>query len=644
MVHVASGPMWGYVFGQLLSILSIGSGGALPLGIPPAPPDPAIQQAAPADCLFYLSKAGVAAPDPHSLNQTEALLAEPEVKQLLTAAEQLITKFVQANAARQGTQIETAAADAITAVKILLARPLAAYVSSVQPAENVIRGGLTTVQPPKIEGGLIISLGDQAQQVHALADKYWPLLLNAQPDKAGPADVAGQKWNRIQPAPDAPVIYWTFRDNYLLAAAGQSEAAALWKRIGGPVPSWLTTLQTKLAVPRPAMITYVNAKRIIHDFAPLAGPQGPALLEALGLTKITSIASVNGLDATGSLARTLVALDGPPVGTLSLLAGKPLAAADLRPIPADATLALAWRLDLAATFKTVVSAVDKIQPGTQQQVEAALDQTVATSGIDARQELIAALGDTWCLYNSPGEGGLVITGLTAVVSVKDHAKLASGLDKLRALAQLAASMQASGDRPAPRIVKAEFAGQAIYTVDPGKREFFLAPSWCLTDKQLILATFPQNIKAYLSRDKSLSYRSLAEEQTVAEALRTDHGPTALSYQNTPDLVRLFYPLVQVWAAVAVQQLRHEHIDIDLALLPSAATILRHLRPALSEVRRTPDGILLEQRQTLGAGGGVIAAPLVIGLTLPAVSSARSAARRAASANNLKQDCPVHVQL
>ena len=62
------------------------SGGqiGLPLGLPPLAEDPVLANIAPEECLVYFSWSGVAEPDPKSKNQTEQLLAEPEVQQFVT--------------------------------------------------------------------------------------------------------------------------------------------------------------------------------------------------------------------------------------------------------------------------------------------------------------------------------------------------------------------------------------------------------------------------------------------------------------------------------------------------------------------------------------------------------------------------------
>ena len=67
-----------FLAGTLL--LSASGGLGLPFGVPPTPEDPKLARVAPEECLFYLSWAGTASPDPKSANQTEQLLAEPEVQ------------------------------------------------------------------------------------------------------------------------------------------------------------------------------------------------------------------------------------------------------------------------------------------------------------------------------------------------------------------------------------------------------------------------------------------------------------------------------------------------------------------------------------------------------------------------------------
>ncbi len=79
--------MFGLTSSLAALLLSATTGGVgLPFGVPPTPEDPVLARALPEQCLFCLSWAGTASPDPNSTNQTEQLLAEPEVQEFLSAA------------------------------------------------------------------------------------------------------------------------------------------------------------------------------------------------------------------------------------------------------------------------------------------------------------------------------------------------------------------------------------------------------------------------------------------------------------------------------------------------------------------------------------------------------------------------------
>ena len=90
--------------GRLLLLLGLSSGIGLPLGMPPLPEDPVWPRSRPEQCLFYAGWAGMAAPDPKSSNQTEQLLAEPEVQRLVAEAERLIKAAINKAASGKGPE------------------------------------------------------------------------------------------------------------------------------------------------------------------------------------------------------------------------------------------------------------------------------------------------------------------------------------------------------------------------------------------------------------------------------------------------------------------------------------------------------------------------------------------------------------
>jgi hypothetical protein len=77
--------MAGLASGVAYVLLSAVVGGVgLPFGVPPEPEDPVMGRIAPEHCVFYATWSGTASPDLKNPNQTEQLLAEPEVQYFLT--------------------------------------------------------------------------------------------------------------------------------------------------------------------------------------------------------------------------------------------------------------------------------------------------------------------------------------------------------------------------------------------------------------------------------------------------------------------------------------------------------------------------------------------------------------------------------
>ncbi|NQU22886.1 MAG: hypothetical protein HQ567_16535, partial [Candidatus Nealsonbacteria bacterium] len=317
---------------------------------------------------------------------------------------------------------------------------------------------------------------------------------------------------------------------------------------------------------------------------------------------------------------TLVGRAGGPRGLLACLAGEPLSAADLKPIPRDATIAMAARADASAIYESILSMVEKVEPGAHEEMLQGIGEAEEFLGFSLRNDVFKAIGDVWCIYNSPGEGGLVFTGLTAVVPVKNHEVLSAVHEKLLALARAEIArieartldmtrMNSYSPRPAPRIEQLEYAGQQIYFLNMRDGEVPFAPAWCLTEKELIVALFPQNVKAYLSRDAEAG--SIAEVPEVAELLAGDNGPLALSYIDTPKLFELIYPFVPMIGQVIASELQREGIDVDVSILPSAKAIGKHLRPSVTVVRRNEAGIEMVSHQTLPGGSLMMGSPMMV---------------------------------
>lgn len=610
-------------FSLIAALLFAGAAHAAPLGLPPLPPNPVLSQVAPDECLFYLALSGSGGADPASPNQTEQLLAEKEIQELVRAAEAAVLNALRS---RSGPDDLPKIEAVWKLATVGLSRPAAAFITKITASQDT---------PPDIEAGLLVNTGDDTAQVQQAIE----LLLTSSGQK--PADareivVEGIKLRQLPLPPGGPPVYWGTEGQYLMVAVGRPPAELMIAGLKGrrSVPDWLSRVRRTLPVERPATVAYVNVRAVEQLIVPLAGRETGRMFEALGVSSIKSASFVSGLEGDGLLSQGWLEVDGAAKGLLSLALGEPLQISDLRTIPRDATFAAAARIDLAAAIEETNPLWDELNPGLRQMARQLIAGDVLGFSIP---KLARSLGSVWTKHSSPSDGGLLITGLTVVVEVRDRAGVQPALDALvgwfrRANPQPAAGSE-PGQRGLPVLDELEFQGQRLYVLglaDPVP----LAPTFCLTDTRLIIGAYPQSVKAYLAR--GADFPSVAEVPQLQAAMASDRGPLAIIYHDTPAVFRTLYPLIEVGTPSLTASLRANGVHISAGVLPAQSTIERHLRPGVTTVSRTGDGFVLRSMQTAPLGTLATAAPLVAAMLVPAANASREAAARSQATNNLKQ--------
>jgi hypothetical protein len=334
------------------------------------------------------------------------------------------------------------------------------------------------------------------------------------------------------------------------------------------------------------------------------------------------------------VSSTLLAIDGQPTGILGSLAGEPLTAADLAAVPADANIATVTRMDLAEVYQRAIDALGQVNPQMRDMLTTHIAQLEQQLGISIRQDLLEGLGDSWVVYNSPQQGGAWLTGFGASVSLRNRDRFLAAHDNI--LLGLRAQLESQGE---PQFVIKDFRylDNDIYYLQSLRESVPVAPAWCVSENRLLVALYPQMIKAMLARQADAN--SLADNPAVAAQLA--NGPVMISYQDTRTILPTLYSVLQAFAPVAVKELNKQGVSVDLSILPAFPAIGKHAGPSISVVRRTQDGIVSEQFATVPGGNLLGVLPVIGGV---GYFSARSEHVVAPAAAAQPQGAPAVIEL
>jgi hypothetical protein len=575
----------------LLAALLFGGGGLSGIGVP-LPPDAGLQSAAPQECVAYAAHHGSAAPDAKSSNQVEQLMAEPEIVAFSAELTRLAEEALKRMPAGE-EPARTAAATLPTIMKTLLARPSMLYVSSIDP----------NPMAPNGRAGFVISAGEKSAALRG-AMFAWEQVYLQQAGTTEPIVLSKEGAVELRKLPmppgtppNLPPVVWGVNGDYVFITIGEGEAEDLVKRLNakGPAPAWLARLHEEAAILRLGQVLYVDVQAVlkladpfIQQAAQFGGsPDVAKVIDALGVRQLRYTAVAAGLDESVSVAKLVVGHDENAAGIVGMLEKQPLTKADLATLPRAADFALVGRVNGGKLYQAIFELVQSIDQRAADEWREGEGQIRNQLGLDVRENL-AALGDVWTLYNSPGDGGSLLTGLCASVSVRDRAKVDGLIEQILRLAAAAAEHDGDAKFVLQKIAVGE---RTVSFVQFGGGPIPVAPAWCLTEDRLIVAASPQMLRAHLSRPADAE--SIADVPEVARQLASG-DVTALSYADGRGAAAFLYSYAQYLATMGAGALEKETgIRADIAKFPSFAAIERHLQPSIAVSRTGKTTISLE---------------------------------------------------
>lgn len=360
-------------------------------------------------------------------------------------------------------------------------------------------------------------------------------------------------------------------------------------------------------------------------------PQVQTFLDQSGLRGLKGIKVQVGFE--GDAVRTDIdALTGKRDGFLNLFDGPPLSLEKLPALPGDTQAVMASSLDAAGAYDVVIGTARKLietfHPEQADRIDAHLAKINHFLGYNLRDDLLAALGDSMLIYQSSLDGPLGFGGISLAVAVRDKQRLAATLDKQVALLTAQDS-------------KAFVERKAVEGMDlwiGGYREggFPLAPTIGLNDDWMVVGIFsPAQVLRFFRLQKEDTGRWKAParlEKLMAHSgqeghgfIVTDPGPLARALAST-------IPMIAAMARNASPEL-----ELDLTKLPDIEKMVSGIFAGVAVYSVDDQGLHLVSHSAVPMSGlGGLTAGIGVAALLPAVQSARDAARLTQDRNNQKQ--------
>lgn len=269
-----------------------------------------------------------------------------------------------------------------------------------------------------------------------------------------------------------------------------------------------------------------------------------SMFEHMGLNDLT-VEVASRADGAHSKTASVATGMGRKMRDAGILPVDGLTTAHLLPIPADATFATVERLNMLAAFDALNDLISEVMVQ-QGQGEFDLAEAAQFTGLDLRDGLFGALGDTLGTYSSDTTGGGGISSTVLFASIKDLDALIDTKETVQGLMEQFLAGEVNGYVAA----RTWMQGENEYTtlMFPGLPIPF-EPTIAMSDSWLIMGFTPQAALGAMQHING-GGASLATNADVA-ALLNGEAKTAISYVDTAHYARTGYgPTSMMMSAVS----------------------------------------------------------------------------------------------
>lgn len=369
----------------------------------------------------------------------------------------------------------------------------------------------------------------------------------------------------------------------------------------------------------------------------------PKVRDALGLAGLKQLIVTSGFDGQDWSTQCFIAAPAPRKGLLAMLDAKPVSDAALSAVPKTANWMMVTRFDVAGLLKAIRDGGGNFNPEFPRMFDQGLGAAQAATMVNPMQ-LFESMGDEWVVYVDPTTIGIGPLGLTVVNRLRDPAVAEANLRKLHTALDNVINSNLPRENPPIRVnfATSKVGDLTIYHV---KVPFF-SPAWTIKDGNLYAGFYLQTVAEAAARGGSRQGSILENEKFQAMRTRLGNADKAqsLTFVDLQDTARENYQFLLLASQIAHGMADMFGAETPAFLIPPLKKLLPHLAPAGGVTWSDDAGWHARGvepfpgSQALASQGGLLlaAAPLAVGVAVPATVRAREQAQMVRAASNLRQ--------
>ncbi|HPC96692.1 MAG TPA: DUF3352 domain-containing protein [Sedimentisphaerales bacterium] len=495
----------------------------------------------------------------------------------------------------------------------------------------------TTEGPPACCFG-ILDAGDRKPELEAALAQVEAMIGE---DEIGQIEVGALKMHSLKNNERVP-LYWGWVGNYLIVGVNDQQGVAT-KYLADPRATGTDHLK-KVPGHGDVLAVYEDLQQIwqiVQSFALREGGQDDLIpiklaLDELGVSKLGTIVVRVGISGTDLVSDSFVQVPEPRTGLFA--AFKPVDAAMLGAVDAQAVTASVVNVDLGHIYDTIMKTLNAVSPDEgYPEVQKGLAELESEVGIQLRDGLLKSLAGPVVLYSLPA-GKMPeapMGGVVAMLKLADAALFEKTMTTLGTfVGQKAEGMLQVGSQT-------DEQGHTIHVwASPVLAFAQVMPTWSVVRDHAVIGSNTALCTMGIKRLASTGQDTPSLLDTEGYRKATADLPAnllSLSYiDSQAQFTQMMMQLQQVWPLATMGAMK---AGIKLpVMLPNLGAIIKDMQPACEYGYARPDGFYSHYRGTglevslRGVAGGALAA----GVIMPALGRAREKARQVSSMNDLKQ--------